>query len=482
MASIKKNFAYNILLNVSNVLFPFITGPYTARVLEPDGIGLASFAGSYTYYFCLFAGLGVTNYAIREISKMRNDVKERQTFVSQVFTLLVLNTFVLAVFYYGSIILLPQMREHLLIFVISGLSLLLLPFSNEWYFYGMERFGFTTSRTLIFRCISIAALFLFVKSKADLYIYMFISVVWGLGAITWNIAEMRRDGVKLKLVSKGIRRHYKPMLILFASTVAISIYTSLDILMLGIMTDYSEVGFYRNATSISKTVLAVVTSLSAVALPRVTYFAKQNDLENLNSLITKSFCVISFLAIPCTVGLICISSSFVPLFYGNAFQGAVVPLVIMSGVIIAIGFNNLTGTQILLGIGHDTLFLKCILVGSFSNFILNLVLIPIFGASGASASSVIAEFLILFVTVICVKKYTKVRINNITSEILKATGAALLFIPITIGINSILEGWPAIFAIMSSCAIVYLLSQKLLKSHSYELFATVFTAVIKNRK
>ena len=482
MASIKKNFAYNILLNLSNVLFPFITGPYTARVLEPDGIGLASFAGSYTSYFCLFAGLGVTNYALREISRLRNDVKERQTFVSQVFTLLFLNTVVMGILYYGSILFLPRMQEHLLIFIISGLSLLLLPFSNEWYFYGMERFGFTTSRTLIFRCIAVVALFLFVKSKDDLYIYMLISVVWGLGAITCNIAEMRRDGVKLKLVRTGIRRHYKPMLILFASSVAISIYTSLDTLMLGIMTDYSEVGFYRNASSIAKTVLAVVTSLSAVAVPRVAYYVKQKDYESLNQLISKSFRIISFLAIPSMVGLICIAPAFVPLFYGEAFRQATVPLMIMSGVVVAIGFNNLTGVQILIGMGFDKLFLKCVLVGTFSNSAMNLALIPLLGASGAAASSVAAESLILLATIVCVRKNTMLRFRHIGLDIFKATFASLLFIPIAIGIGRVMDGWPSVFAIIASCALVYPLAQKLMKSDGYEMIASVLFNFLKLRK
>lgn len=73
--SVKLNFFYNILLNISKVLFPLITAPYVARVLEPDGIGLFNFAGTYVNYFALFAILGTSLYSIREIAKMRDDLK-----------------------------------------------------------------------------------------------------------------------------------------------------------------------------------------------------------------------------------------------------------------------------------------------------------------------------------------------------------------------------------------------------------------------
>lgn len=36
--TIKRNFFYNLLLQVSKVLFPLVTAPYIARVLDPEGV------------------------------------------------------------------------------------------------------------------------------------------------------------------------------------------------------------------------------------------------------------------------------------------------------------------------------------------------------------------------------------------------------------------------------------------------------------
>ena len=81
--SIKRNFAYNVLLNLSKVIFPLITAPYISRVLEPDGIGLVNFANTYAGYFALFAVLGIPTYGIREVAKIHEDKNRLSRLVSE---------------------------------------------------------------------------------------------------------------------------------------------------------------------------------------------------------------------------------------------------------------------------------------------------------------------------------------------------------------------------------------------------------------
>lgn len=67
--SLGSNLIFNILKNIANIIFPLITAPYVARVLNPDSLGLANFASTYAGYFMLVAALGIPNYGIREVSK-----------------------------------------------------------------------------------------------------------------------------------------------------------------------------------------------------------------------------------------------------------------------------------------------------------------------------------------------------------------------------------------------------------------------------
>ena len=46
MASLKGNIILNYINTISGLIFPIITFPYAARVLMPEGIGLANFQNS----------------------------------------------------------------------------------------------------------------------------------------------------------------------------------------------------------------------------------------------------------------------------------------------------------------------------------------------------------------------------------------------------------------------------------------------------
>ena len=98
--TIKRNFFYNLLLQVSKVLFPLVTAPYIARVLDPEGVGIANFVNTYSSYFALFAVLGIPLYGIREIAKKQNDLKASEEFVSQMISIELFSTLLVSIFYF----------------------------------------------------------------------------------------------------------------------------------------------------------------------------------------------------------------------------------------------------------------------------------------------------------------------------------------------------------------------------------------------
>ena len=147
MKSIKRNLFYNILLNVSAVIFPLITAPYLARVLEPDGIGLINFSGTYAGYFAMVAVLGIPNYGVREISKVRDDKQKLSQLVSQLMSISALITIGVTIIYLITIALIGQLNENAIIFFIAGFSIYLAPFKINWYYQGIEEFGYITLRS-----------------------------------------------------------------------------------------------------------------------------------------------------------------------------------------------------------------------------------------------------------------------------------------------------------------------------------------------
>jgi len=475
--SITSNAIYNVLLNVASVIFPIITAPYVARVLEPDGIGLNSFANTYASYFALVALLGIPTYGVREVSKVRDDKEAISKLMSQLMSIAAITTVGVSAIYLTSIAVINQLTENYVIFFIAGFVVYLAPFKINWYYQGVENFGFVTKVSLIIRTLSVICLFLFVRDKSDLVIYVILGVLGGVFADVWNFVKMWRSGIHLRFTFKGLRQHINPLLILFASSIAISIYTVLDTLMLGFITDYEEVGYYSNAMHLSKIILTAVTSLSIVAVPRVSYYMKNRDYDNITVLITKSFSAVSFIAFPVAIGLSCISPTFIPLFFGEKFVGSIIPLMILSFLILSIGLNNLTGVQVLIGMGYDKLFLYSVLFGTITNFAMNCLLIPLCGATGASIASVTAETLILVITTFYVYSKTPIRIGR-WKDMLKSFVGSVVFIPLVYCLGFIFEGWLLVAFFCFLGFVIYVFIEALLKNSALELFLSVITKKI----
>jgi O-antigen/teichoic acid export membrane protein len=80
----RKNIIYNILLSLTNILFPLISFIYVARILGPKGIGEVQFVMSFAQYFSIFAAIGIPIYGVREIAKVRDSsAKLSSTFLSK---------------------------------------------------------------------------------------------------------------------------------------------------------------------------------------------------------------------------------------------------------------------------------------------------------------------------------------------------------------------------------------------------------------
>ena len=466
--SIKINLLYNIILNITNIIFPVVTAPYIARVLEPDGVGLYNFAYSTANYFALFACLGIPTYGIRIIGANSLDKELRDKTFCELFSILVYMTFALSIIYLFVVFSVHKFHENAMIFLISGFALYVIPLKIDWYFSGLQQFGYIAARSIIIKTISIFALFLLVHEKNDLVLYVGISAFSIVTNEVWNFIKLIKTGVKVRLVIHGCKRHMKSILILFSSFIATAIYTSFGTILLGFFSDYSEVGFYNNASHVCRIAIPVVTSLATVALPKIAGYIKNNKDEEINKLISKSISLTLFMAFPLSVILFLFSSEFVPLFFGSKFYDSIIPMKILSSLVLIVGLNNITGIQVLVGMGKDNEFLKSVTFSAIISVIVYLVLIPPFGSIGAAVGTAIAELLILMITVYYIKKSTSISLY-IIKDILTTIISIIVLIIVFCCLKCILTGWGLVIFGSFIAGICYILAQLILKNTTTEL-------------
>lgn len=280
--------------NIANIIFPLITAPYVARVLNPDSLGLANFASNYAGYFVLVAALGIPNYGIREVSKRRGSKKELSMVFSELFSISILTTVFTSLVFLLTLFLIGQLKHDFIIFLIAGITLFTTPFNIDWFYSGLEDFQYITIRSLVVKTISVICLFLFVRDEADLIIFVLLNALSGCVNQVWNVLVLLKSGIRIRLGLSGIRKHVKPLLLLFSSTIAISLYTTVNVLMLGFASTYDQVSYYNQANNLSRAFLAVVTSLSEIMVPRLSFLKALGDWDNINKLVSKSFSLVSF--------------------------------------------------------------------------------------------------------------------------------------------------------------------------------------------
>ncbi len=387
--SLKKNFIYNLIYQVTMLVSPLVVTPYISRIFLPESIGLYSYADSMAAYFVLVAVLGTSTYGQRAIGYLQEDKEGRSRAFWEIFLLRFMTTSVTLAAY--AVYALLFARENIVVTVILALNVLNVVFDISWFMQGLEEFGKTAFRSILFRLLSVGAIFLFVKNDGDLYLYvLFMTAFTVLGNLSlWLYLP------KYLVRVKGIRPFHdiRSVLMLFLPTVATQVYTVLDKSMLGWFSDgYNENGYYEQAEKIVKIALSAVTALGIVMIPRIASTYKAGDTERVRYYIYNSYRYVWMAAIPLMLGFISIASVFTPVYYGEGYGKCAVLLPIFSILLVMIGLSNVNGMQYFVPIGKENILTLTVVVGAVVNFAMNLILIPFLASVGAAIASVVAEF------------------------------------------------------------------------------------------
>lgn len=483
-SSLKKNAALNMIRTVMSLIFPLITFPYTSRVLGPVYIGKVSFSQSVVSYFSLVAALGISTYAVREVAKVRNDRTRLSKFIMEMLSINLVSTAAAYILLAVAFFLVPQLSEYRKLLCISGASILFTTLGMDYLYTALEEFRYITVRSIAFQILSLVLLFAFVRSKDDYLKYAAVSVVSGAGSNVLNFLHARKfvDFRLLKGTKIELKKHLKPVFTLFAMSAAVSIYTVLDTTMLGFLKGDEAVGIYTAATKINRMVVMMITSATAVLLPRLSYYAGRDESEFFR-LSNKAVQFVVMFSVPCAAGLFILAEPVVLLFSGNSYLPAVPVMKIMNAVVVLIALSNVIGIQIFMSAGKEKITLFSVVVGSAVNFTINLVLIPRFGAAGAAVGTVAAEFSVTAVQLAFAGKYLSRR--NLVHHSVKVVIAALSMSLCVFGLCVVLKPFTMkiifgiFFGAVSYALCLFLLKDSLFTELSMQLSGRFYKKIKK---
>ena len=399
--SVAKNYIYNLIYQILILILPVITTPYLSRVLGAEGIGIYSYTVSIVTYFILFGSLGMAMYAQREIAYVQDNIDKRSIIFWEVFILRAITLMISLIIFYFTF---AMTGEYCVYYRILVLEIIGNIFDISAFFQGMEEFKKIVKRNLIVKFISIISIFLFVKTSADINIYLLIYV---LSTLVGNLSlwlYLPKYIKKISLRNLEIKKHLKPTIVLFIPQIASQIYVVLDKTMIGLLVkDKAEVGYYEQSQKIVKIILTLATSLGTVMLPRIANeFAKGKE-ENIRKSILNSFNFIYLLSIPMMIGLVVITQDLIPWFLGEEFDKSIYITYAISPIMLMIGLSSVIGTQYLLPTKKQKQYTISVITGAVVNLTLNIILIPHFLSIGAAIATVVAETSVTSVQIYYIK-------------------------------------------------------------------------------
>ena len=434
MKSLGKNSVFNVIYTCANILFPLLTSMYVARILMESGVGRVAYAQNIASYFTTFAALGLPNYGVRKVAQCRDNRTELNRTFSELFFINMISTTIAFVAYIVVVISLDNSMMTVPLAIASGLAVFFNYLNIDWLYQGEEEYTYITLRSIAVKIASFILVVIFVRSANDYVIYALIVSLATGGNYIFNVIHAR-SFVSITISNIQLKKHVKPLVVFACNIFLVSVYSKIDITMLGSMTTDTTVGLYSYAYKITYLLTTVCTSVTAILFPRIIYQYKhsKDGFSKLLSLGQKS---VIFLCVPMVFFVILMAPRIIETLFGSAFVPAASILRIFSPLIIIKSIGDLLGYQLMIATENERKVTVAYAISALSNVMMNALLIPCFNGNGAAIASVTSELFANTYQIITMKKQTAYRIESkailqsLVSSGLACAGVIVLTLPI----------------------------------------------------
>lgn len=390
--TIFKNTFWLFIAEVIESIIGFFVVIWMARHFGPENFGEWSFALSFVSLFAIFSDLGFNTLINRELA--RNQSKSGQYIDNMIF-MKIISAFVM----FGVIFIVSQFlrNESASVNLIYFLALYIIINSFGGLFQSVFRSGEKMQYETFCRILQSVILFgltafvilegysIFFVSYAYLSA-SFVGLISSL-LLVWRYFSKFFIKIDFKICWEIISESWSIGL----STFSASIYYFLGPVFLGIMQSNDQVGWYNAAFRLAFSISIFLNVLFPVFLSPISKHLKNN--KELNILGKNYFTIIFGLGIPFVVGGIVLAHDLINFLYKSDYLNAILPFQILL-IFIFTAFVNSVFYTFLLAENKQKEFLKAVLIGLAFNIVLNLLLIPKYGAAGVAVSMSLTEIII----------------------------------------------------------------------------------------
>ena len=362
-------------------LVSFVTMPFLARVLRPDTFGLLVLAQSFALWLSVLLEYGFNLSATRDIANHRQDPERVAEIVAGVHGakgLLALGVVVIAAITAGT---LPALRQHPEYLVWAWVQAVALGFSPLWYFQGTERLVPPAVMEVAARAAATAAIFVVVRTSDDGWKAMALQasatvaatgvpLVWLYRQVPWRRPK-RTQAVSVLKSAWGM----------FVFRGAHGLYTTMNVLILGLFVPTRAVGYFGAAERIARGVLNLLTPVTQTLYPRINHLVRR-DARRAGALARLGLALIAVLGLTLGAGLAVAAPLVVRILLGPGYDSSVPVLRGLALLVPLSGASSALAMQWLFPLGMERRVTTVILIAGMVNVGLAVLLAPRFAQMG----------------------------------------------------------------------------------------------------
>lgn len=397
-----QNMNWIFFAKIASMIISFVATAYIARNLGPTNYGQLSYALSFVGLFGFIAALGIDQILYRDLVKYPD---KHDGYMGTALALR-LSTSILSVIIctLSAMIFSTKDVSQFLIFIIS-LTFIFSSFQLLNYeFQAAIKSKYTSVISLIIVLIlNILKIILVSNDKGVIYLASVVllePVLYAIGFIYFRIKIFGtiRNWFFDKNIAKQILRDSLP--IIFASAF-FAIYARIDQVMIKNMIGPESVGLYSSAVTISEAWYFIPNIITGALFPAIVNSKKVSEILYYKR-IQKMFLLLIAVSIVTALPTAILAKYFIAIIFGTGFIGAlsVLQIYVWSNIGATL---NMFAQQLLIVENHTKIIFAITFLGMISNVLLNIVLIPKYGISGAAFASLVS-YLVPFFSLLAFKE------------------------------------------------------------------------------
>lgn len=385
-------------------VLPLLTLPFLARALGASQLGVVVLVQSFSFLLTVVIEFGFGLSAARDVARRREDPRSLFRMVAAVQGAKLLLCAGAALVAFAALPVVPVFREDPGLVGLALLLALLQGLHPAWFFSGLEKLRLLAAIDLGTRLLGVVLIVALVDGPEDVALTLWIYVATiGLGTGVLQVLLYREVPLRLPTWT-GTRAALGSSATLFATHASVSLYTSANVFLLGLLVPSAQVAYFGSAEKAVRAVMRVLGGAASAVYPRVNFLIGKDRADRANRLALLTLLVFGGAGALSALGLIALAPFLVELLFGPGFAPTVPVLRVLSLLIPISICASLLSSLWLLPRRLDRLVLRVVIGVGLLNVVLVLATVPSLGLQAAAWAVVVSELVALGAVVLLVRR------------------------------------------------------------------------------